>query len=66
MNEVDTFLLIKAVHSVEEEITKSKRMTKEKQTVKAQDFPAGAVAKSLHSQCNVQFLVRELDPTYHN
>lgn len=46
MNEVDTFLLIKAVHSVEEEITKSKGMTKEKQTVKAQDFPAGAVAKS--------------------
>lgn len=52
---------------MEEEITKSKGMTKEeKQTVKAQDFPAGAVAKTLHSQCNVQFLVREPDPMRHN
>lgn len=66
VNEDDTFLLIKVVHSVEEEITKSKGMTKEKQTVKAQDFPAGAVAKTLHSQHNVQFLVREPDPTRHN
>lgn len=67
VNEDDTFLLIKVVHSVEEEITKSKGMTKEKQMVEAQDFPtAGAVAKTLHSQRNVQFLVREPDPTRHN
>ena len=66
MTEDDTFLLIKVVHSVGEEITKSKGMTKEKQTVKAQDFPAGAMAKTLHSQCSVQSLAKELDPTCHN